>query len=49
MTNKQEHFWKSDFGKKYTDRNNWSSDEEWDSLYMDTWGTTKIDINKKTI
>jgi pseudaminic acid biosynthesis-associated methylase len=45
----QEKFWNSEFGKEYTDRNKWSSDEEWDSIYLDTWGMTKLDINNKVL
>jgi pseudaminic acid biosynthesis-associated methylase len=43
----QEKFWNSEFGKEYTDRNKWNSDEEWDEIYIETWGQTKIEINNK--
>ncbi|WP_276504465.1 pseudaminic acid biosynthesis-associated methylase [Terrimonas pollutisoli] len=45
----QEKFWKSDFGKEYTDRNNWKDDEDWDKVYVDTWGLTKLEINDKIL
>jgi pseudaminic acid biosynthesis-associated methylase len=45
----QEKFWKSDFGKEYTDRNNWNDDKEWDKAYLDTWGFTKVEINEKVL
>ena len=45
----QEKFWNSDFGKEYTDRNKWQSDEEWDKIYSDTWGRTKLEINNKVL
>ncbi len=49
MTTKQEQFWSSSFGKEYTDRNKWGSDEEWDKIYIDTWGLTKLEINDKVL
>jgi len=49
MTTKQEQFWGSSFGKEYTDRNKWGSDEEWDKIYIDTWGLTKLEINDKVL
>lgn len=48
-TTVQEQFWNSDFGKEYTDRNKWNSDEEWDKTYLDTWGLTKLQINDKVL
>jgi pseudaminic acid biosynthesis-associated methylase len=45
----QEKFWNSEFGKEYTDRNKWGSDEEWDNIYRDTWGLTKLEINDKVL
>lgn len=48
-TTVQEQFWKGDFGKEYTDRNKWSTDEEWDKTYIDTWGLTKLEINDKVL
>ncbi len=41
----QEKFWSGSFGKEYTDRNKWISDEAWDQFYIETWGMTKLDIN----
>ncbi|MCW3083818.1 MAG: hypothetical protein JWP12_1184 [Bacteroidetes bacterium] len=46
MKTKQIEFWKGDFGKEYTDRNSFSS-EEWDNFYKANWGTTKIDMNSR--
>jgi pseudaminic acid biosynthesis-associated methylase len=45
----QEKFWKSNFGKEYTERNKWHSDKEWDKIYLDTWGMTKLEINNKVL
>ncbi len=45
----QEKFWNSNFGKEYTERNKWHSDEEWDKIYSDTWGMTKLEINYKVL
>jgi pseudaminic acid biosynthesis-associated methylase len=45
----QEKFWNSNFGKEYTERNKWHSDEEWDKIYSDTWGMTKLEINNKVL
>lgn len=45
----QEKFWSNEFGKEYTDRNDWKTDEEWDKIYLDTWGLTKLDINNKVM
>ena len=42
----QENFWKKDFGKEYSDRNSWQSDNDWDEFYMKTWGHTKLQINE---
>lgn len=41
----QEKFWDAEFGKAYTDRNEWKSDEDWDNTYRQTWGHTKLEIN----
>jgi len=49
MQTKQEAFWSNDFGKGYTDRNDWNTDAEWDKIYTDTWGLTKIEINNKVL
>ena len=48
-TTKQEHFWNSEFGKEYTDRNDWNDDDGWDKIYKDTWGMTKLEINDKVL
>lgn len=45
----QERFWDGEFGKEYTNRNKWNSDEEWDKIYLDTWGETKLEINNKVM
>jgi pseudaminic acid biosynthesis-associated methylase len=45
----QEIFWNSNFGKEYTIRNKWSSDDEWDKIYCETWGMTKLEINNKVL
>lgn len=45
----QERFWDGEFGKEYTNRNKWNSDEEWDKIYLDTWGETKPEINNKVM
>ena len=39
-------FWKSDFGKEYTDRSSFLTAEDWDQLYIKTWGITKPEMNK---
>lgn len=41
----QEKFWNNEFGKAYTDRNEWENDQDWDETYVTTWGYTKLDIN----
>src|SRR5437762_205336 len=38
-------FWKSDFGKEYTDRSSFSP-EDWDQFYIKTWWKTKPEMNK---
>jgi pseudaminic acid biosynthesis-associated methylase len=38
-------FWKSDFGKEYTDRNSYSN-EDWDAFYKNQWGKTRLEMNK---
>lgn len=48
-TTRQEKFWNGAFGKEYTDRNKWNSDEEWDKTYFDTWGMSKLEINNKVM
>lgn len=42
---KQIEFWKSDFGKEYTDRNSFMY-EEWDEVYKKTWGKSKEELNQ---
>ncbi len=49
MATSQEQLWASDFGKEYTERNNWESDDEWDRIYLETWGLTKLEINNKVM
>jgi pseudaminic acid biosynthesis-associated methylase len=44
----QESFWSGNFGEAYTDRNTFSQ-EEWDKLYLETWGITKIAMNEKAM
>ncbi|MEO8762215.1 MAG: pseudaminic acid biosynthesis-associated methylase [Bacteroidia bacterium] len=44
MNTTQEKFWQGDFGKNYTNRNSFSN-EEWDIIYKEGWGKTKIEIN----
>jgi len=41
----QENFWKDSFGKEYSDRNSWQTDNEWDAFYITNWGSTKLEIN----
>ncbi|MBS1631947.1 MAG: methyltransferase domain-containing protein [Bacteroidetes bacterium] len=48
-TTNQEKFWEGDFGKEYTDRNDWEDDAGWDKIYLDTWGMTKLEINDKVL
>lgn len=45
MKTNQENFWGKTFGKEYSDRNSWQSDNEWDKFYEETWGSSKIEIN----
>jgi pseudaminic acid biosynthesis-associated methylase len=45
MQTEQIDFWKSDFGKEYTDRNSHSA-TDWDKFYINTWGKTKIEMNQ---
>ncbi|RYY57821.1 MAG: methyltransferase domain-containing protein [Chitinophagaceae bacterium] len=42
---KQEDFWSESFGKEYSDRNSWQTDNEWDQFYIENWGKTKLEIN----
>jgi len=46
MQTEQEKFWSTEFGKEYSDRNSWQSDQEWDEFYINTWGKSKIEINQ---
>ena len=48
MDTKQQDFWKSTFGKEYTDRNSFSR-TEYDESYNATWGISKIAMNEKSI
>ncbi|MGH1338219.1 MAG: pseudaminic acid biosynthesis-associated methylase [Aureispira sp.] len=45
MKTEQIGFWSGDFGKEYTDRNNWDFDG-WNAFYKETWGVTKLEINQ---
>jgi pseudaminic acid biosynthesis-associated methylase len=45
----QEKFWSSDFGKEYSNRNSWESDEQWDKTYIETWSHTKLEINDSVL
>ncbi|TKC56942.1 methyltransferase domain-containing protein [Pedobacter hiemivivus] len=45
MKTNQENFWGKTFGKEYSDRNSWQSDNDWDKFYEETWGLSKIEIN----
>lgn len=47
--NIQEDFWSSDFGKNYSDRNSFLTNENWDQIYVETWGHTKIEINESVM
>jgi pseudaminic acid biosynthesis-associated methylase len=44
----QEKFWKGDFGKEYTDRNS-RDPKVWEKFYLDTWGISKTEINKRIL
>ena len=46
MKTEQQDFWKGEFGKEYTDRNTHSRDQ-WNKFYLDNWGDTKDEMNKK--
>ncbi|AWM35299.1 pseudaminic acid biosynthesis-associated methylase [Hymenobacter nivis] len=43
---KQEHFWTSDFGRHYTDRNSRHL-ADWNQFYLDNWGQTKLAMNER--
>ena len=47
-TTKQIEFWKGNFGKEYTERNNMSL-EEWNQYYIDRFGSTKLQLNEAFI
>ena len=46
MKTQQTEFWESEFGKEYTDRNTFTS-EDWNKWYSDNFGITKDDLNTK--
>jgi pseudaminic acid biosynthesis-associated methylase len=48
MKTEQIDFWSGDFGKNYTDRNNYSF-EDWNEFYKSTWGVTKTEINQPLV
>src|ERR1700751_5572614 len=48
MKTKQVDFWSGNFGKEYTDRNPQSLDD-WDQLYVKSYGISKTDINAEFI
>ena len=48
VKSKQSEFWKSDFGREYTDRNS-RDDKDWDEFYFKNWGITKIEMNERFI
>lgn len=45
MDTEQAHFWSSNFGRDYTDRNS-RTPEQWDHFYLETWGHTKSEMNE---
>ena len=48
MKTKQEEFWSGEFGKEYSDRNNWTI-EEYDEFYKKEWGKTRTEMNEEFI
>lgn len=48
METKQTDFWKGDFGKAYTDRNDYN-DQTWDDFYINNWGVSKIQMNEECL
>jgi pseudaminic acid biosynthesis-associated methylase len=48
METQQTKFWSGDFGKEYTDRNS-RKQTEWDQFYLDNYGITKIELNRRFI
>jgi pseudaminic acid biosynthesis-associated methylase len=48
MKTKQVEFWSGNFGKEYTDRNPQSL-EDWDQLYVKSYGFSKTDMNSEFI
>ena len=44
-TTTQEAFWSGEFGKAYSDRNNWTS-AQYDDFYRHEWGITKTQMNE---
>jgi len=49
MKTEQENFWGKEFGKEYSDRNSWQSDNDWDKFYVENWGQTKLEINNSVL
>jgi pseudaminic acid biosynthesis-associated methylase len=45
MATEQIKFWQGEFGKNYTDRNNFD-EEEWDKKCIEIWGVTKLQMNE---
>jgi pseudaminic acid biosynthesis-associated methylase len=46
MKTQQTEFWESEFGKEYTDRNTFTP-EDWNKWYLENFGISKDDLNKK--
>lgn len=44
MTTAQEHFWKTEFGDSYSERNSFTNDE-FDAFYRDRYGSTRRAMN----
>jgi pseudaminic acid biosynthesis-associated methylase len=44
METTQIKFWKGEFGREYTDRNNFDT-QSWDKFYLRNWGITKTEMN----
>ena len=45
---KQQDFWSGEFGKEYTDRNDFN-DNSWDEFYLNYWGVSKIQMNEEAL
>src|SRR5947209_20398796 len=46
MTQTPTQFWRGEFGKEYTDRNPQNLGD-WDRLYLEQYGFTKIEMNQE--